>query len=231
MLKLNHTFFNISHLFDDQITALLSRRISLDNPKIITDNREQLARKAGFNPQYLAIPHQVHSDIVQWIDKAGNYPNTDSLITDNHEVVLTLQVADCVPVYLFDKITKTRALVHAGWRGVVSNIVSKTTELMIEKGCNPKDIKVFCGPSIQQCCYEVNENVAKQFSDKSVVQFGDKFRVNLTMEIKQQLLNLDILDANIYQSSYCTYESEICHSYRRDGEKSARMIALFGEIG
>lgn len=222
-------FFNFSEIFDEQVVALLSKRISSDSNELIIDYREKLAENVGFTTKQLAIPHQVHSNNVQWITKAGNYSNCDGLITDNPEIVLTLRVADCVPIYLYDNKTKTRALVHAGWRGIVSQITTNTVKMMTDKGCNPVDIIIFCGPSIKECCYEVDEEVAKQFSEKSVVRFDSKFRVNLIMEIKQQLLKFGLVTTNIHQTSICSFEDELCHSYRRDGEKSGRMVAIFGE--
>ena len=215
-------FFNYSENFEKDTFGLLSKRTESN------ETHKQLASEIGLDFSQLAIPHQVHSNVVRWIDKPVIYPNTDGLITQNAEVVLTLQVADCAPLFLYDKKLKIRALVHAGWKGIVSGIVSIAVKLMINNGSRPQDLVAFSGPSIKECCYEVDRDVANQFSAKSRVQIVDKFKVNLTMEIKLQLLQLKLLELNIHQSRLCTYENEMCHSYRRDGEKSGRMLAFFG---
>ena len=54
----------------------------------------------------------------------------------------------------------------------VAQIGKVTVEKMVnEFGCNPKDIIVGIGPCIKECCYEVDEPVAKEFKLDSKADF------------------------------------------------------------
>ena len=54
----------------------------------------------------------------------------------------------------------------------------------------------------------------------------DKWKVDLRVQIKYQLIELGVPANSIVASDICTYESAECHSYRRDGENTGRMYAF-----
>ena len=112
------------------------------------------AAELGYSKNNLAIPEQIHSTHVQWIDAPGKYADTDCLVTQSPDIVLTLKVADCVPVYLFEPQKKIIGLAHSGWRGTVNGIITKTIELMYKQGAEVQKILVYLGPAIGVCCYE-----------------------------------------------------------------------------
>ena len=60
------------------------------------------ASHAGFSPDSLAVPQQVHSTEVKWVDTPGEYSGMDGLITSSIGLYITLKIADCVPVYFFE---------------------------------------------------------------------------------------------------------------------------------
>ena len=85
------------------------------------------------------------------------------------------------------------------------------------------------GPAIKSCCYEVETEVANLFNVKAkLIMDNNKWRVDLSKQISLQLIELGVPADNIQISDICTFESYECHSYRRDGKKSGRMIALMG---
>ena len=56
---------------------------------------------------------------------------------------------------------------HAGWRGTVKRIVEKGVGAMRrEFGSHPEDIYAAVGPGIQQCCYEVGEELRQEFESQ-----------------------------------------------------------------
>ena len=92
--------------------------------------RAILARARGLDPANVATPHQVHSSNVE-IAKAGHvHPETDGLFTNDYDTVLSLQVADCGPVYFNHTKSAWRGLVHAGWRGAADGIMAASLELL-----------------------------------------------------------------------------------------------------
>src|SRR4030042_5999924 len=75
----------------------------------------------------VVIPRQVHQSGVEifreiFPEKIKN-PECDALITDQENLFLVVQVADCLPVFLFDSRTKLLGLAHIGWGGAVSGIM------------------------------------------------------------------------------------------------------------
>ena len=176
----------------------------------------------------LAIPEQIHSPVVKWIETPGKYFGVDGLLTNNNNITLLLKVADCVPVYILDIKNKIIGLIHSGWRGTLEQIVPNAIKLMLNNNSSSDDIKIYLGPSIGQCCYEVGIEVAEKFQNKSKIFLKDKkWKVGLKEEICTQLLSIGIKKSNIKTSKYCTYESLNCCSYRRDKENAGRMFSFF----
>ena len=86
--------------------------------------------------------------------------NTDALVTNLPQLPLILFFADCVPVIFADPVSGSIGLAHAGWRGTVAGIAASTVTKMQEAfGAKPENILAGIGPSIGQCCYEVDDKV------------------------------------------------------------------------
>lgn len=52
------------------------------------------------------------------------------------------------------------ALAHAGWKGTLKKIGSKTVQVLrTQYGSHPEDIIACIGPSIGSCCYQVGQDV------------------------------------------------------------------------
>ena len=210
----------------------LSENISPDVNAVFSLNpskysRKEITRKLDYNTQDLAIPEQVHSTVVEFARFTGMYPAADGLVTTNSNILLTLKVADCVPVYLYESRKNMIGLVHSGWRGTVGKIVPNAIQLMQKNGAETGEIKCFLGPAIGICCYEVGVEVAHKFDDEAKMKLEDhKWKVGLHDQISLQLASSGILEENIQTSYMCTYESRDCHSYRRDGDNVGQMFAF-----
>ena len=190
-------------------------------------SRKEITRKLDYNAKDLAIPEQVHSTVVEFARFPGMYPAADGLVTTNSNILLTLKVADCVPVYLYEPRKNMIGLVHSGWRGTVGKIVPNAIQLMQKNGAETGEIKCFLGPAIGICCYEVGVEVAHKFDDEAKMKLEDrKWKVGLHDQISLQLASSGIPEENIQTSDMCTYESRDCHSYRRDGDNVGRMFAF-----
>ena len=209
-----------------------SEKISNDVQAVFSLNpsncyRKEIANKLEINIDNLAVPEQVHSAVVEFARLPGNYPNADGLVTTESNILLTLKVADCVPIFLYEPLKRIIGLVHSGWRGTVENIVSNAIKLMQKNGAKPRDIKCFLGPAIGKCCYEVGWEVSQNINDEAKKKIGcEKWKVDLRGQIRYQLIELGVSTNSIRISNICTYESLGCHSYRRDGENAGRMYAF-----
>ena len=192
-------------------------------------SRIEMANILDQNYQHLAIPLQTHSTNVLYIDKPGEFNNCDGLITHKPNVFLSLQTADCIPIFLFDEVTSLRGLIHAGWRGVVGEIAKNAIHLMVVHQSKPGDIKVVLGPAICKKCFEVGPEVAVNFKIENKKKgVKDKWLVDLHGQVKCQLLDLGINPSNIKSSYICSYENDDCCSYRRDGAAAGRMFSFMG---
>ncbi|HTY58839.1 MAG TPA: peptidoglycan editing factor PgeF [Bacteroidota bacterium] len=209
----------------------LSFRVG-DDPGNVRRNREIFFGALGISTGSLAIPGQVHGTAVLNVDRPGEYPGTDALITGTPGLFLCVSVADCVPILLFDPLRNAVAAVHAGWRGSAAGIVTAAVQAMeTEFGTIPASIIASIGPSASQCCYKVGEEVASQFPPACVRMVEGVPYVDLKGANRGQLLAAGLRAENIELSPYCTIsEPALLHSFRRDGQKSGRMMGVIGRM-
>ncbi|MBR4592607.1 MAG: polyphenol oxidase family protein, partial [Elusimicrobiaceae bacterium] len=168
--------------------------------------------------------HQTHSDtILPVLDhrSAQNFQQTPSQEADAWVFTVcgwggAILTADCVPLFLWDEQAQVFALAHCGWRGVVKQLPGKTIHQMRQVGARGR-ISGWLGPHIQDCCFEVQEDVAKQFSPQSVQTREGKLFVNLTTEIQLQLQACGLNRQDIRAPYYCTCgDKKNFFSWRRD---------------
>jgi len=125
----------------------------------------------------LVTLRQIHSDLIHRVDEIPSVQLVgDGLVTNTPEIVLAVQVADCIPVLLVDTKRRCVGAFHAGWRGTVKRIVEKGVgEMRRHFGSNPKDIKAAIGPGVHRCCYQVGPEVRDWF-ESQFVYAGELFR-------------------------------------------------------
>ena len=177
--------------------------------------------------------HQIHQVNIVKIDEnninmyGGRekvVENTDALITNLKNVPLVVQTADCAPVIVYCDKTKSIGAIHSSWKGTRDKIVPKTIELMIkEYNADPSKMYVYIAPYIALKNYEVGEEVAVHFNNKTMI--NDRWHFDNGLEIREQIINLGVLEDNIEISSLNTYDKEF-YSYRRDGVQIGRMLTL-----
>ena len=204
--------------------------LSISNKSEIIKDIKKTIQKVKGHVNQLAIPIQKHTNIVKWISSSGVHENCDGFATNiRHNLILSLSVADCTRVCIFDPVRKNYALVHSGWRGTYKKISNNALQIIIKKGSKLEDILVYLGPSISQKNYEVDKDVAIFFSKDSYISSGNKYLLDIKSQIKSDIIEAGIDSENIYSSDRCTYDDLNLCSYRRDGENAGRMIFLIGE--
>tara|TARA_B100001996_G_scaffold333087_1_gene282522 strand:- start:63 stop:731 length:669 start_codon:yes stop_codon:yes gene_type:complete len=214
-----------SHFFNQDIIAFSTlKNNQYSSEKILSKSLEK------YNINKIASCKQTHSDNVLFVDSEGVYSNSDGLITAiESNVFLQIQTADCVPIYICDFETGLIGLIHSGWKGTYNQIIKNAINLFFEKGSLDCNIQVFLGPSIQQCCYEIKNDVAFFFSDKYLILKKDKIYLNLQSKIIDDLLALNIQAGNINKIEDCTFHNNNFYSYRRD-KSSGRIYSILGFI-
>ncbi|MFA6161054.1 MAG: peptidoglycan editing factor PgeF [Patescibacteria group bacterium] len=199
-------------------------------------NRKKFFEKIGLDAEKSIAANLVHgTNVVKvGLEDAGLLiSDADALITNSPDVILTVTVADCVPIFFFDPINKAVGIAHAGWRGVVGNIATNVIKAMSENfGTKPVDLAVSVGPHIQKCHFEVQNDVASEFVQypESVVKKDGKMFVGLQSAIKHQLTSIGVKSENVHESDDCTYcLPDKYFSYRRD--KPELLLAMMAYIG
>lgn len=184
----------------------------------VMKNRENLAIKLGYKSENLVYMNQTHKSNIQIVDKNSSklIEDCDALITNQKNLPLMVMVADCIPIFLFDSKKEVIAVIHAGRNSTFLEIAKKTLEKMIKEfSCEVKDIKAILGPSIQECCYEVDEKLANIVKKSFGEEFVKNRNINLQAINKMQLNSLGLFDIEI--SHICTKCSkEPYFSYRKD---------------
>lgn len=196
-------------------------------------NRTRFFERRRMRPEHVisaGLAHGVHVAVVSESDFGKMIQETDGLVTDRPNVILTVTVADCVPVYFYDPEQQVLGLAHAGWRGVRGGIAQEVIKVMQSRYQSESSrIHVSLGPHVQAHHFEVQEDVAEQFKDHAewITREGGRIFIDLGSIIQQQLVEMGVLPANIQSDSRCTFcEREDYFSFRRDKpEKLEAMIA------
>lgn len=183
----------------------------------------------GFKLNDVGYLNQIHSNKVFIYD--GKIHDGDAIITDKKNVAIGVFTADCVPVFLFDKVNKVIAAVHSGWRGTLDCIVTNTLLTMkSEYNTDYNNIIAYIGPHIRKCCYEVGYEVIELFQKSkkySSIKFNNRM-LNLEECIIKQLSDIGVNDSNIKTINECTFCSNAYkfYSYRRQNGTCGRMFSF-----
>ena len=117
---------------------------------------------------------------------------------------------------------------HAGWRGTARNVAAGAVAALRALGEEPTALRAWIGPSIGACCYEVGGEVAAQFAGEFVRSgCGGGYRLDLRAVNVAQLAESGVPPSSISVHPACTRcGGETYASWRRDGARAGRMIAL-----
>lgn len=166
-----------------------------------------------FQPTFIK---QIHSDTIINIDR--DRPRIgDGLLTEKKGVILGIKIADCLPVYLFNK--KTLCIIHCGWRGIIQGIATKAKDRL------GSAYRYVLGACIGPCCYEIKRDVQELFSrryKRALMQHGDRWFLDLKAAVQEDLGQTRM----VASLDFCTK----CHPEyfysRRRGDTHMRNVAL-----
>ena len=190
--------------------------------------------------QNLVIPDQTHSINVEvMVNDNVSYPDTDALISFQPRRPIGIITADCVPIIIYATDIKWIAAIHAGWRGTLNGIADVTVEKLKQFGADPERMMVWFGPSVCKDCYEVSEELGRQFIEEGYKDFvyyiqADCLKPNIDLQgiNIRRFVNKGVELNNIFPNTHCTrtcrdaYGQYMYPSYRRDGSESLRLITF-----
>lgn len=240
----NHCFSSKNGGVSTGVYSSMNLAFRNDNPNNVFENFKIICNAINCDYQKVVFGNQQHKDFVykvtaKDIGKGLFFKtdiNADAFITNEPEIVLTAFFADCVPIFILDPIKKAIGVVHSGWRGTVLEISKKAILKMIDEySSDPKDLLVGIGPSINSCCFEVDNYTVNCF--KNSLSFSEefifthtkkhKFRIDLQNIIKQSILSTGVLASNIEISDFCTMcNPHIFFSHRLMGNERGSLAAI-----
>ncbi len=202
-----------------------------DDPVAVKENLARLARAARVEPARLHFVKQVHGDRV--VDAGTATPDTeaDALWTSVPGTAVGVRTADCVPILIEDPKGRVAA-VHAGWRGVMSEIVARTIEQLVERGGELGQLRFAIGPCVQRCCFEVDGDLPQRFEAsfgaKVVVRAEAKVKphLDLPLAVVQTLTRLGVPEAHVAVLPQCTMCDARFFSHRRERGVTGRHLSF-----
>ena len=217
-----------------------------DEEEAVRENFRRIGSAMGIRCEDMVFTHQTHTTNVRVVTEADKgcgivkprtYSDVDGLVTDIPGICLVTFYADCVPLYFVDPVKKVIGLSHSGWRGTVGKIGKVTVETMCrEFKSRPEDILAAVGPSICQDCYEVSEDVIRQFQKNFPEDCWDalfyqkenqKYQLNLWKANELIFYEAGILPEHIAVTNLCTHcNSEILYSHRQAGDARGNLCAF-----
>jgi YfiH family protein len=166
----------------------------------------------------------------------------DGLLTANRDLVPSITVADCLPIYLFDLKSGSFGLLHSGWRGT-GIVLSALRALERLFGTRARDVVFVFGPCIGSCCYEVGRERALAFLEAygrgSAVERRGKWYLSLRDANINLLSKRGVTSINVVRNCTCccarfgSFRREAVLSGKADGSPPeglsfTRMAAMTG---
>lgn len=165
--------------------------------------------------------------------RPADAPQADAIITDKPGLLLTIRIADCVPVLLASSDGRVVSAVHAGWRGIVAGVVPKAAnELMELASIDPSQVIAAIGPCIGVKHFEVGPEVVEAFASarlQSAVNESNynKPHIDLANAVRLQLQQMGIVQDRIDHTDQCTFAGvDEFFSHRRDDGRTGRQAAM-----
>ena len=157
----------------------------------------------------------------------------DALVAPAPGVIVGVRTADCVPLLMVAPDQGWAAAVHAGWRGTVAGIAAEAVRAAERAGVAAADLLVAVGPSIGPCCYEVSDQLGREFDKASLpVQWpdrGGKPHLDLRAANRTVLERSGVRPEAIQSVGPCTRcQSGVYHSFRAEPESPGRQVSWIG---
>ena len=174
------------------------------------------------------IGRQVHGSTV--ITHRGGWEGllrtgeADGHLAAERGIVLTVSIADCVPIFIAHP-SGLVALLHSGWRGTVARIVDSGINAFGRLGIAPDELIIHLGPAICGRCYEVSADVREQLTGETATRSGN---VDLRSLIADHARELGV--SRISVSADCTKCDNDRYFSHRAGDTGRQIAVIVGSI-
>jgi YfiH family protein len=206
------------------------------DPETVIQRRRRLADHVGFDLDQALMTVQEHGANVATFHRerpeGGQCVfSTDALATNIPGQAVVTYHADCFPLLFVDTGRGVVAGAHAGWRGTLAGVATQAARaLQAAYGSWPGQIDVLIGPGICGRCYQVGDDVGKQFSarygreDRYLATDQGNLRLDLQAVLRLQLEDAGVAPERIQTAGWCTREQERWFSHR--GGRVGRFLSV-----
>jgi len=206
-----------------------------DDSAHVDENWRRVREMIGDVP--IARCHQVHGKTVRIVTPANiaERPEGDGMVTAERDILLAVASADCVPILMTDTRGERVGAIHAGWRGVIAGIAAEGVHAMERLGARRGELRAALGPSIGQCCFEVDDGLAHRFARE--VEGSErhsrpgrigKSHLDLRAIITDQLTRVGVPRDSIANVGPCTKCAKDRFFSRRANPSSGLQISFIG---
>jgi purine-nucleoside/S-methyl-5'-thioadenosine phosphorylase / adenosine deaminase len=191
-------------------------------------NRWLAFRRGMGDFKAVVLGNQVHGVEIMQVDQGEGWiqiERIDGWITTTPGILLTVTVADCVPVYLVVP-GRGAALLHAGWRGTAGGILGRGLErLLAATKSKVSDVTMHCGVGICGDCYEVGSEVMTGCG--AAPSGTGPWHLDLRDRLVDQARHLDL--TRVSSSPWCSaHDCSTFFSHRASKGADGRMVAYLG---
>ena len=188
------------------------------------------AFRTAFEPRFptVVLGHQVNGTELRWHEAVPPgwlvLDGVDGHATRQAGLLLTVTVADCVPIYLAAPKSGLVALVHAGWRGIAGGILEHAVNsICATASIRHSNIVMHGGVSICGNCYEVGSEVAERLGGRP----EGTSHVDLRSILAARAATLGVGAVTV--SAYCTaHHHDRFYSHRASHGQDGRQVAYLG---
>ena len=206
-----------------------------DDVAAVTENRRRCAAGLDLVPGQLVSGGLVHGATVATVradppdrlpDGSGIVSEVDALITDRSGIGLLITAADCLQVLLFDPRHGAIGLAHAGWRGLVADVLGAMVRSMVSAfGSDPASLLAGIGPGLGPCCARFSDP-AHELPDRFAPHIRGLY-VDLPAIAEEQLRRAGLMAGRIETKRICTVcRRDRFFSHRGDGGRTGRFAAI-----
>lgn len=198
-----------------------------DDPTAVSSNIDSLVNDLNL-PETPLWLNQVHGNCAVPIDECATTPQADASYTQQKNKICAVLTADCLPVLLCNRDGTEVAAVHAGWKGLLVNVIAATVAAMKTPA---SDLVAWLGPALSQAHFEFGNDVHADFINANpdyqtaFARRKDRWYLDPYAIAREQLKQAQVMA--VYGGGLCTYANKNdFYSFRRDKGTTGRLATL-----
>ena len=217
----------------DSIHCLTLTKEFFDTNSVDSKKEKLISEFLTYEDLPIQYMDQVHGNRFQSISSVSSpIIETDALVSASDNLILGMLSADCMPIAISKKDGSVFAIIHAGWRGLISGVIQTCLSAFIKDEIK---LTAWIGPSISGGFYEVGSELYDAFMKSDEHSQSNFKRVNpkkwlfdLNGEAKRILKNHNV---EVHVSNQCTYTNhDLFYSYRRDQTENRLLTMIWRKV-